>query len=87
MLARREIYDAPVRLPLSEAVPKVTLHAGRSLVAFFGRFREQFHHDHRDTGRNSLDSLSEAAPDALRCGNGPIQGDRTRDGKLPVSIS
>src|SRR5215472_9698414 len=41
----------------SHSAWEITLHAGRSLVAFLGGFGEQFHHDRRDTVGHTLHSF------------------------------
>ncbi|HEX3230750.1 MAG TPA: hypothetical protein VHQ95_17345, partial [Pyrinomonadaceae bacterium] len=57
LFARREIYDAPSSVPFREAATKITLYAGRGLVAFLRSFGEQFHNDRRDTRRHIPYSL------------------------------
>src|SRR6266576_5166050 len=57
VLAKREFGDAPLRFPYTKTAAKITLHAGRRLVAFLGSFGDQFHHDRRKTARQVLHSL------------------------------
>ena len=45
VFAKRKGVDAPFTLPFGKTVPKITLDAGRSLVAFLGGLREQLHDD------------------------------------------
>ena len=60
----------------------------RSLVAFLGGLREQFHHDRRDAGRHIHSLAREAASAAGRCGNVPTPcGSEAVNGSVPVSIS
>src|SRR6266851_8023058 len=48
VFAKREFVDAALSFPFSEAAPKITLHAARSLITVFGRLREQLHNDCRN---------------------------------------
>src|SRR5260370_1278846 len=48
-----------LRLPVSETAPKITLSAGRCLVAFFKRFGAQLPDDGRNLARAILQPLAE----------------------------
>src|SRR5215475_11942650 len=54
LLAEREVVDAALGLPLSQAAAKIVLDAGRGLIAFLGGLSEQLHDYCRDRARNLL---------------------------------
>src|ERR1700677_4130422 len=58
MFAKGEFVDAILRLPFSETAPKVTLDAGRRLIALLGRLDEQLHDDCRNRARNTAHVLA-----------------------------
>src|ERR1700743_1711926 len=57
MFSKRKGGDAASTPPFSETVAKITLHAGRRLVSFLGRLREQLHYDFGDRGGDILQSF------------------------------
>src|SRR5216683_8403378 len=54
MSAQREFVDAMLRFPFSKTAPKITLDAGRCLIALLSRLGEQLHDDCRNRGRDTL---------------------------------
>ena len=57
MFAKREFVDVAQSFLFSKAAPKITLGAGRCLVAFLSSFGEQFHDDGRYRRRDIFQSL------------------------------
>ena len=58
VFAERELADSVLGLPRMEASLQIMLDAGRRLIAFLRRFREQLHDDHGHTGRNIFSPLA-----------------------------
>ena len=88
MRAERKWLDAALSFPFRQAAPKITLDAGRGLVAVLGSLGEKLHDDGRDSVREVRPTARRAAPAAAQCGSGPIPSDRRRiKGSAPVSIS
>ena len=58
VFAERELADSVLGLPRMEASLQIMLDAGRRLIAFLRRFREQLHDDHGDRGRSIFSPLA-----------------------------
>ena len=58
MIARREIVDAPLRVPFGEAAPEVALDTRRRLVSVLDGLGEHLHGDGGDGDRNARQLLA-----------------------------
>src|SRR5258705_11791164 len=57
MFAKGKFVDATLNFPFSKAAPKITLSAGRCLVAFLSSFGEQLHDHGRYRRRDIFQTL------------------------------
>src|SRR5262249_46724460 len=57
VLTKREFVDAAPRFPFSKTAPKVSLDAGRCLVALLSSLSEQLHDDYRNRTRDAFQPL------------------------------
>jgi hypothetical protein len=58
VLSKWEDIDKTARLPFGQAVSEIALDAGGSLVAIFGCFGKQLHHDIGDRHRQARDAVA-----------------------------
>jgi len=75
VFAERELADSVLGLPRMEASLQIMLDAGRRLIAFLRRFREQPHDDHGHIGGIFFAARTEP-PAVWQCGSAPIPSDR-----------
>src|ERR1700730_6909120 len=83
MFAQRELVNAALSFPLSEAAPKITLSTGCGLVAFLSCLGQQLHNDCREGGRDILRPLSGRYRLSGNVAVNPFHWIGSREGKTP----
>src|SRR3984957_12699116 len=87
VFGQREFVDAPPSFPISEATPKITLHARRRQVAFLRSLSQHLHNNGRDGERYVLQPLARRHRLSAMWQCTHSIGSEAVKGRLPVSIS